>query len=45
MRILYVTTTFPVYSETFLQREAHALRDLGVELTIMSLHRGDAEFL
>ena len=44
MRILYVTTTFPVYSETFLQREVHALRDLGVELTVMSLHRGDAEF-
>ena len=35
MRILYVTTTFPVYSETFLQREAHALRELGVELKIL----------
>ncbi len=44
MRILYVATTFPVYSETFLQREARALRDLGVELTILSLHRGETEF-
>lgn len=44
MRILYVTTTFPVYSETFLQREAHALRELGVELTILSQHRGEPEF-
>ena len=44
MRILYVTTTFPVYSETFLQREVHALRELGVELTILSQHRGEPEF-
>jgi len=44
MRILYVTTTFPVYSETFLQREVRALRSLGAELHIVSLHGGDAEF-
>ena len=44
MRILYVATTFPVYSETFLQREARAFRELGVELTILSLHRGEPEF-
>lgn len=44
MRILYVATTFPVYSETFLQREALALRELGVELTILSLHCGEPEF-
>lgn len=41
MRILYVTTTFPVYSETFLQREARAMREAGEELRIVSLHRGD----
>lgn len=44
IRILYVTTTFPVYSETFLQREVRALRSLGAELHILSLHRGDSEF-
>ena len=44
MRILYVTTTFPVYSETFLQREVRALRDLGTDLQIVSLHKGNLEF-
>jgi colanic acid/amylovoran biosynthesis glycosyltransferase len=44
MRILYVTTTFPVYSETFLQREVRALKALGADLSIVSLHRGDLEF-
>ena len=44
MRILYVTTTFPVYSETFLQREVRALRELGANLQIISLHKGDQEF-
>lgn len=44
MRILYVTTTFPVYSETFLQREVRALKALGATLRIVSLHRGDLEF-
>lgn len=44
MRILYLTTTFPVYSETFLQREVRALKALGANLSIVSLHRGDLEF-
>ncbi len=44
MRILYVTTTFPVYSETFLQREVRALKELGVELHIVSLHGGEELF-
>jgi len=44
MRILYVTTTFPVYSETFLQREVRALKELGADLRILSLHEGDSEF-
>lgn len=44
MRILYVTTSFPVYSETFLQREARALIKSGVELEIVSLHAGHSEF-
>ncbi len=44
MRILYVTTTFPVYSETFLQREVRALSELQVDLKIVSLHGGSDEF-
>lgn len=44
MRILYVTTSFPVYSETFLQREARALIKAGVDLEIISLHLGEADF-
>ena len=44
MRILYVATTFPVYSETFLQREVRALRTLGANLRIVSLHKGDLKF-
>lgn len=44
MRILYVTTSFPVYSETFLQREARALIKAGVELEIISLHGGESVF-
>ena len=44
LRILYVATTFPVYSETFLQREARALAAAGVELRILSLHKGESSF-
>lgn len=44
MRILYVATSFPVYSETFLQREVRALVKAGVELEIISLHAGNREF-
>ena len=44
MRILYVATSFPVYSETFLQREVRSLLKAGVELMIVSLHRGASEF-
>ncbi|MBD5779233.1 glycosyltransferase [Pelagicoccus sp. NFK12] len=44
MRILYVTTSFPVYSETFLQREARAMMKAGVTLEIVSLHAGQGDF-
>ncbi len=44
MRILYVTTTFPVYSETFLQREVRAMKQAGEKLSILSLHKGDDRF-
>lgn len=44
MRIFYVTTSFPVYSETFLQREARAMIKAGVEVEIVSLHGGERDF-
>ncbi len=44
MRILYVTTSFPVYSETFLQREARAMIKAGVDMEIVSLHGGEPDF-
>ncbi|MDQ8184562.1 glycosyltransferase [Pelagicoccus sp. SDUM812002] len=44
MRIFYVTTSFPVYSETFLQREVRAMIKAGVEMEILSLHRGEPDF-
>ncbi|MBC2607814.1 glycosyltransferase [Pelagicoccus albus] len=44
MRILYLTTSFPVYSETFLQREARAMIKAGVGFEIISLHGGKPEF-
>lgn len=43
-RILYVATQFPVLSESFLQRELRAMKAAGIELEIVSLHRGDDEF-
>ncbi len=39
-RIAIFYTTFPVLSETFLQREVRALTQLGIDLEIHSLHRG-----
>lgn len=44
MRMLYITTTFPVLSESFLQREVRAMIALGVDLHIVSLHGGEEEF-
>lgn len=44
LRILYVATQFPVLSESFLQRELRAMKAAGVELLIVSLHRGDDMF-
>lgn len=44
MRIAYLFTTFPVLSETFLQREIRAMRELPIELEIYSLHGGQDEF-
>jgi len=44
MRVLYVATSFPAYSETFIQREVRALLQHGVELEIVSLHGGSDSF-
>lgn len=37
LRILYVVSLFPCWSETFIVREMHALRGRGAELAILSL--------
>jgi colanic acid/amylovoran biosynthesis glycosyltransferase len=44
MKITYLFTTFPLLSESFLQREIEAMRDLGVELELYSLFLGGGEF-
>lgn len=44
MKITYLFTTFPLLSERFLQREVEAMRDLGVELELFSLFRGNSGF-
>lgn len=41
---LYLFTTFPVLTETFLQREVRALRALGVELELHSIWKGASSF-
>jgi glycosyltransferase involved in cell wall biosynthesis len=43
-RIAILYTTFPVLSETFLQREIQALAQLGIRLDVHSLHRGEDLF-
>lgn len=43
-RVVYLFTTFPVASETFLQRELRAVRTHGVEVTAFSLWRGEGSF-
>lgn len=44
MRIAYLFTTFPVLSETFLQREIQAMRQLPVTIELYSIHKGDQQF-
>ena len=43
-RIAYLCTTFPVASETFIQREVRALRELGADLEVWSLWGGQRDF-
>lgn len=43
-RIAILYTTFPVRSETFVQRELLAIADQDLEIEIWSLHRGDRFF-
>ena len=43
-RILYLATTFPRFSETFLQREVAHLRTLPLQLDVRSLWGGPGEF-
>lgn len=42
--VVILFTRFPYPTETFLQREVRALRQLGVRLRLVSLWGGDAEF-
>lgn len=44
MKITYLFTTFPVRSETFLQRELRLMAKQGAELEIHSLWKGDKEW-
>ena len=44
MKVVYLFTTFPLLSETFLQREVRALRSHGVEIELYSLWGGGGEF-
>ncbi len=43
-KLLYLFTTFPVLTETFLQREVRALRHLGVDLELHSIWKGEDDF-
>jgi len=44
MHIIYLFTTFPKASETFLQREVEAMMTRGHQLTVYSLFGGGGEF-
>ena len=44
VKILYLFTTFPKRTETFLKREIRALRHLPVDLELFSLWGGEPEF-
>lgn len=44
LKIAYLFTTFPVTSETFLQREVRVMASQGVEVEIHSLWLGDTEW-
>ncbi|MEX2380802.1 MAG: glycosyltransferase [Opitutales bacterium] len=44
MKVTYLFTTFPVLTETFLQREITAMQKAGVDLTLKSLWGGGNSF-
>jgi glycosyltransferase involved in cell wall biosynthesis len=44
LRLIYLFTTFPETSETFLQREVRAMRERSVDFTLYSLWGGQAEW-
>ncbi len=44
LKIAYLCTTFPVHSETFLQREVRAMRQLPVDFEVFSLWAGHKEW-
>ncbi len=44
VKVAYLFTTFPVATETFLQREVRAMRELGLDFDLYSLWGGADEF-
>ena len=44
LRVAYLFTRFPHVTETFLQREVLAMRELGLAPVLHSLHRGEGKF-
>ena len=44
IKVIYLFTTFPKLSETFLQREIRSLRRLPIELRLFSLWGGEKGF-
>ncbi len=44
VKVIYLFTTFPKLTETFLQREVRAMRQLPVDLELFSLWGGEAQF-
>lgn len=45
MKILYVVSLFPCWSETFIVREIRALRDMGFDVHILSLKKSKEEIV
>ena len=44
LKLCYLFTTFPLVSETFLQREIRVMKEQHADLTIFSLYGGGSSF-
>lgn len=45
MKVLYIVSLFPCWSETFIVREINALKDMGVDIAILSLKNANEELV